>query len=110
MIRVASLYVLVEVGLIIFSGALRGAGDTFWVMCFSVSLHWSLIPVLLISLRVFHFSTETAWAIIVAIFLAFSSLFYLRYRTGKWKEIKVIEYEEEVPLIVPDDFHEKTDL
>ncbi|MFH1714931.1 MAG: MATE family efflux transporter [Elusimicrobiota bacterium] len=110
MIRLASLYVLVEVGIIIFSGALRGAGDTFWVMSVSVSLHWILVPVLLISLKILDLSTETAWALLVAIFLAFSSLFYLRYRTGKWRSIDVIGYAEEVPLLLPDDYHEQSDL
>ena len=41
--------------------------------------------------------------------LMFAGVFYLRYKSGKWKTIKVISYEEEI--IPPrSDFHETPDL
>ena len=39
---------LADAMMVVFSGALRGAGDTFWTMCISVGLHWLLLPVLFI--------------------------------------------------------------
>jgi MATE family multidrug resistance protein len=39
MIRVASLYVMVNAVIIVFISALRGAGDTFWAMCLTVGVH-----------------------------------------------------------------------
>ena len=48
MLRLAGLYVLADAMMVVFSGALRGAGDTFWTMCISVGLHWLLLPVLFI--------------------------------------------------------------
>jgi len=91
MIRLASLYVLVDVMIFVFIGALRGAGDTFWAMCYTVGLHWVLVPVLFVVLRVLGMSAEAGWVVLVSIFV-FSSVFvYSRYRGGAWKQIKVIQ-------------------
>ncbi len=90
MLRLAALYVLADAVMVVFSGALRGAGDTFWTMCISVGLHWLLLPVLLISLKILNLSPQTAWLALVVFFLSFSGVFYLRYRSGKWKTLAVL--------------------
>ncbi len=107
MIQTASIYVLVEAVLIVFIGALRGAGDTLWAMFMSVSLHWLTVAVLIFVLRVLHLSAELAWLWMISIFLLFSSLVYWRYRQGKWRALKVIE---EPALILSDGFHEPVDV
>ncbi|MCK5584289.1 MAG: hypothetical protein KAI33_10875, partial [Elusimicrobiales bacterium] len=93
MLKVAALYVTVDALVVVFIGALRGAGDTFVAMVLSVSMHWAAIPVLYFMLRVLNFSPEKCWAIVVLIFSAFSFLIYGRYKGGKWKTIKVIDDE-----------------
>ena len=108
MLRLASLYVLVEAVLVVFIGALRGAGDTFWAMGISVSLHWLTVLVLLVVFRVFHLSPQTAWAFMVGIFFLFSVPVYLRYQSGKWRTMKVVD--ETSPAILADGFHEPIDL
>jgi MATE family, multidrug efflux pump len=110
MVRVASLYVIVEGGIVVLSGALRGAGDTFWAMVISVSLHWSLVPVLLLMLKVFDCSPETAWVVVVLEFMFFSLLFYLRYRSGKWKEIEVVGMPEKAVHVATEGMHETPDF
>ena len=91
MLRLAALYVLADAMMVVFSGALRGAGDTFWTMCISVTLHWMLIPVLLLVLRVLTLSPLTAWLAIITAFMIFSGMFYLRYRSGCWKALKLTD-------------------
>jgi len=90
MIRIASFYVMIDAVILVFSGALRGAGDTFWAMCVSVGLHWLLVAILAIFLYGLKLSPETTWAALVLVFLTFSSVFYLRYRSGKWRHIQVV--------------------
>lgn len=90
MIRIASLYVMIDAVILVFSGALRGAGDTFWAMCASVGLHWFLVAVQLVFLYGLNLSPETTWLALVLVFLTFSSVFYLRYRSGKWRNIQVL--------------------
>jgi MATE family multidrug resistance protein len=111
MIRVASLYVLIEAVVVVLIGALRGAGDTFWAMCISVSLHWALVPILFVILHILEWSPEAAWVALVGTFLMFSVLFYLRYRSGKWRTLRVVQTTRE--LIATDhdlDFHATADL
>ncbi len=111
MIRVASIYVLTEAVVVVFSGALRGAGDTFWAMCISVGLHWSLLPILIVMLHVLGMSAEATWVVLVLAFVVFSYLFFLRYRSGRWRHIHIVRSTEE--LIAADhdqDFHKPRDL
>ena len=74
MLRLAGLYVLADAMMVVFSGALRGAGDTFWTMCISVGLHWLLLPVLFITLKILQLSPQTAWLALVILFLSFSGV------------------------------------
>ena len=41
LLRLAALYILADSAQLVFAGALRGAGDTRWVMYISVGLHWA---------------------------------------------------------------------
>lgn len=91
MIRIAALYVLAEAVMVALIGALRGAGDTFFTMVASVSAHWLFVPVLWISFRVFNLSVVTAWFLLVLVILIFCIVLIMRFRSGKWKTIKVIE-------------------
>ncbi len=91
MIKLVAVYVMAEVFLIVFIGALRGAGDTFWAMVISVSIHWTILVVLYFALNFLHVSAYQGWVILVVIFTAMAALPYWRYRTGAWKSIKIIE-------------------
>ncbi|MDD3295811.1 MAG: MATE family efflux transporter [Candidatus Omnitrophica bacterium] len=111
MIRLASIYVLVEAMIVVFIGALRGAGDTFWAMLISVSLHWVLVPVLFVLLKIYGVSLQISWSVVVGIFLMFSFLVYWRYSIGKWRKISVVSASPVVPAVtVYEDFHESLDL
>ncbi|MBF0252469.1 MAG: MATE family efflux transporter [Candidatus Omnitrophica bacterium] len=98
MVRMASLYVLVEAMIFIYVGALRGAGDTFWAMCYSVALHWILVPIIFVMMKVYGTTAETGWTTLVIIFMISSVVVYMRYKEGKWKQLKVIQ---EPPTTIP---------
>ncbi|MCK5805069.1 MAG: MATE family efflux transporter [Lentisphaeria bacterium] len=90
MLRMASLYVMIEAVLVVFAGALRGAGDTFWTMCTSVAAHWIMLPILILMLRVFGCSVVSSWSLLIVSFLLFSGVFWLRYRGGRWRTLNVL--------------------
>jgi MATE family multidrug resistance protein len=90
MLRLAAFYVLADALMLVCSGVLRGAGDTFWAMCISVAMHWLLLPVLFVTLKVLRLSPQTAWLTLIFLFLGFSAIFYLRYRSGKWKTLRMV--------------------
>jgi MATE family multidrug resistance protein len=90
MVRLMAIYVLVESMIVSYCGALRGAGDTFWAMFISVSLHWLMVVVLYVLFNVMHVSAQAAWVFIIIWVMLLSLAFYLRYRSGKWKEIQLV--------------------
>jgi len=111
MIRLAAFYVLAEAVFVVFIGALRGAGDTFWAMFISVALHWVLVPILFVMLKVLDTGLEAAWQAVVGMFLLFSIFVYLRYRSGRWRTISMVKPPEVSPVpVIMDDFHEPSDL
>jgi len=101
MVRVASIYVLVEAMLCIFIGALRGAGDTLWAMRMSVALHWSMVVVLAVILRFLNLPAQAGWVAMVLFFLVFSGFVFRRYREGKWRKMRMVE-PAVPPEIIPE--------
>jgi MATE family multidrug resistance protein len=91
MIRIASLYVLAEAMMVAIVGALRGAGDTHFTMLISVAAHWTFVPVIYLMLHIWQLSPVAAWLGLVIMFLIFCFVLMIRYRSGKWKNIKVVE-------------------
>lgn len=91
MIKLASLYVLAEAVMVAIVGALRGAGDTHFTMLISVAAHWTMLPVVYVIMNVLHWSAVAAWLGLIIAFLLFCGILVLRYRSGKWQRIKVIE-------------------
>jgi MATE family multidrug resistance protein len=91
MLRVAALYVLIEAAIATFVGVLRGAGDTRWSMIASVILHYIMVGSLYLVIKVIGMDARYGWLVVVFIFMMFSVVFYLRYRGGKWKKIRMVE-------------------
>lgn len=86
MLRTASIYVTVNAIIIVYGGALRGAGDTYMAMFITVGIMWFLTFVTYSLLHVFHVSVETAWVALIAIFFFMPSFLYARYRSGAWRK------------------------
>ncbi|MCI0499615.1 MAG: MATE family efflux transporter [Planctomycetales bacterium] len=110
MLRMAALYVMADAVMLVFGGALRGAGDTFWAMCISVILHWILVAALFMLVRVWNVRPTVSWNVLCCIFMLLSTLFYLRYRQGKWRTLRVVGHEAEGVLAGTDGFHETKNL
>lgn len=98
-------YCLLDSCNLIFSGALKGAGDTRYVMIVSVSLNW-LIMVIPAYLAV-RFAEGTnglylAWAALTAYVCVLAIVFLKRFLAGKWKSMRVIEAAPQVmPQNIP---------
>ncbi len=103
MLRLASLYLVFDAMMLVFGGALRGAGDTRWVMCMSVFLHWLLAVTCWVQVRVLRASPETVWVVFVALVTLMGCVFFARFRTGHWKRMTVLEGGEETrqPPVLP---------
>jgi len=76
----------------IISGALKGAGDTHFVMYFHTSLAWGLFAlgelVLVLGL---HAGPVVAWLWCLLYICVLSAGFCLRFKSGRWKTIDILE-------------------
>jgi MATE family multidrug resistance protein len=84
-------YSVVESVNVTFAFALRGAGDTRFVTAATFCLAWPImvLPTFLVVRA--GGSVSWAWWFATAHIFAMAACFYLRFRTGKWKAMRVIE-------------------
>lgn len=90
-LRLAALYTLADAVLVVFDGALRGAGDVKWTMTVSVTLHWLMAASCLVGIRWLKITPVTAWWMFILLVLTLATALALRFLGGKWRTIKVIE-------------------
>ncbi len=74
-----------------FSFALRGAGDTRFVSLLTFALAWPIMVVPTFVVVRAGGSIYAAWVFATAYIVAMAICFFLRFRTGKWKSMRVIE-------------------
>lgn len=72
-------------------GVLRGAGDTQWVMYSSTALHWLMLVIQYLVIRVWEFGREASWVVFCAMILSIAIVFLLRLWSGKWRDEKALD-------------------
>jgi multidrug resistance protein, MATE family len=88
---------LLDTANLVLSGALKGAGDTRFVMVYSVVMAWGVwITGECILLFVLRRGIVAAWVWLMIYVMLLAMGFIWRYRSGRWKDIEVIE--REIPL------------
>ncbi len=97
-------YCVFDTGNIVFSAALKGAGDTKFVMMTAITLNW-LVMVLPTWLAITFLNGTArlyaAWGALTAYVCLLSIVFFLRFTGGKWKNMRVIEKPPTVPDSLP---------
>jgi MATE family multidrug resistance protein len=74
-----------------FAFALRGAGDTWFVSLLTFCLAWPLMVVPTAFVVWLKADVEWAWVFVTIHIIAMSICFMFRFRSGKWKSMRVIE-------------------
>jgi len=92
LLRFVALYSLFDVLSIVFAAALKGAGDSRFVMymicCLSLGV---LIVPSYVAIEVFGAGILTGWTIATGYVSLLGVAFYFRFRSGQWKSMRVIE-------------------
>ncbi|OQA03474.1 MAG: Multidrug resistance protein MdtK [Planctomycetes bacterium ADurb.Bin401] len=99
-----SFYCIFDTGNIIFSAALKGAGDTRFVMYVSIWLNWLIMVIpSWAAITYLHGRARlfVAWAALSGYVCALAVLFLLRFLSGKWKSMRVIEKSPGMPPELP---------
>ena len=92
----------VDVGNLVLSGALKGAGDTRFVMIYSVIAAWGfMVPGVLLITFVLHGGILLLWAWVMTYIMVLAVGYIYRFWTGKWKSIQVLEAPHSILTTAP---------
>lgn len=76
---------------LVYSNAVRGAGDTKYIMYLTTIMAWGFFAIPCLIMRWAGCSVWWLWGTLSVYILLFGWLCYQRYRGGKWTKMKVIE-------------------
>ena len=91
LLRLAALYTLADATAVVFSGALRGAGHTKWVLIISGILHWVMAIGAYLFIRVLVLPPVGVWLFFIAFVMSMSLAMFLRHRHGAWERMRLVE-------------------
>jgi MATE family multidrug resistance protein len=91
LLRMAALYTVADAANVVFSGALRGAGDTRWVMIVSGILHWVMASGAFLFIKILSLPPVLVWLFFIAFVFSLCGSMFLRHRGGKWMAIRLVE-------------------
>jgi MATE family multidrug resistance protein len=91
LLRYVAVYSLFDSMNLIFSFALRGAGDTRFVTMVSLLLAWPMMVIPTWIAWRQHWGIYWAWTFASAYIMSLGFTFLGRFRVGKWKTMRVIE-------------------
>ncbi len=92
LVKFVVLFCFFDVLNLVYSGAIKGAGDTRFIMgtVAVISFGVMILPVY-VSIEILGAGMYTAWALVTSYAAALGVAFMLRYKQGKWKIMRVIE-------------------
>lgn len=100
LLRFMAVYSIFDTCNLIFSFALRGAGDVRFVTVAAIGLAWPIMVLPTYLAWQFQLGLMWPWAFVSLYVAAMAGLFFLRFRSGKWKTMRVIEA---APAVVADE-------
>ena len=93
LLRFVAAYNLLDATFMVFVSAIKGAGDTQFVLYVSLALATLLTLFSYLSVEVWHLGVYGCWMLITIWIWVAAIIFYLRFRGGKWRVMRVIEPE-----------------
>jgi MATE family, multidrug efflux pump len=91
-------YNLLDATQMIYIGALKGAGDTRFLLRVSLVLSILLASFSYLSVVVWNLDVYGCWTLIVFWCLIAAATYFVRFRQGKWRAMRVIETTAIVPI------------
>ena len=79
-------YMLADATILIAGGALRGAGDTRWIMMTSTSVHWLMLLAQYFVVVVYDFGPKVSWWVFVTMLITLALLYLGRLFGGTWRQ------------------------
>ena len=100
LLRFVAVYSIFDAMNIILCSAIKGAGDTRYVMFVTVILSaFVLIIPVYVAVEILEFGLMISWVLATLYASLLGLLFFMRFLGGKWKTMRVIEIEAQVPKV-----------
>jgi MATE family multidrug resistance protein len=96
LLRFVAAYNLIDAALMIFVSAIKGAGETLFVLRVSLIMATSLITISWLGVEVFQTGIYGCWAVITTWVWVLGVVFALRFLNGKWRAMRVIDQQVQV--------------
>lgn len=91
LLRFVAAYNLLDAAQMIFVSALKGAGDTGFILRVSMVMATSLAIVSYASVSFWNLGLYGCWALIACWVWALGAVYYLRFQQGKWRKMRVTD-------------------
>lgn len=92
LLRFVAVFCFFDAVNLVYSGALKGAGDTRFILWTIAGLSCGvMIAPIYLAVEIYHTGIYIAWIIVTVYIWSLGTAFYLRYRYGKWKKMRIIE-------------------
>ena len=91
LLRFVAAYCVLDALAIVFSGALKGAGDTRFIFIVSTVMGTFLVVGAWVALQMPSHRLYWCWAVIMLWVWLMGMIFFLRFLQGKWRDMRVIE-------------------
>jgi MATE family multidrug resistance protein len=106
LLRFVAVYCLFDSMNMVFSFALKGAGDTRFTTLAALALAWPVMVLPTWAAWYYNWGLLWAWTFISAYVIILALTFLVRFRRGRWKSMRVIEavpaeQKKEAPAVVP---------
>lgn len=97
LLRFVALYSLFDALTLVFSSAIKGAGDTRFVVAVIALISGGvlIVPTILV-VFVLKWSILGAWSVATCYVSLLGIVFFLRFRSGAWKRMQVIELSQDL--------------
>lgn len=90
-VRIIGLYTVFDTIFIIYTGALKGAGDTRFAMLVQVIVAWIFfVPPIYLMITYFDLGLYAAWTWLLIYVVVLAIILHMRFRSGHWKSIRII--------------------
>jgi MATE family multidrug resistance protein len=91
LLRFIVLYMLFDTANLVFSFALRGAGDSRFVTVTAVALAWPIMVLPTLAALALGWSLYAGWSFASLYIMSLALVFLWRFRRGRWRSLRVIE-------------------
>ncbi len=100
LLQFVAAYNLFDASLTILVSAIKGAGDTQFVLWVSLTMAAVLALLSWLAVEVIHAGLFGCWILIVGWVWVLGTVYFLRFLNGKWKKMRVIEMKHSEPVHV----------